>query len=66
MLEVKNEPIKNHSIDQLLNKTETNPLYNCIRSIGISTIASYAVIGAREIVTYRNASYVKDCLIRLK
>ncbi|MGB3209580.1 MAG: radical SAM protein [Desulforhopalus sp.] len=45
--------LNTHSVDQLLTKSETFPLYNCIRLMGISTIASYAGIKAREIVTYR-------------
>ena len=49
----------NHSIDQLLTKSETFPLYNCIRSMGISTIASFVGIKAREIVTYRKCELCK-------
>jgi organic radical activating enzyme len=51
--------LKNHTIEQLFNKSETHPLYNCIRSMGISTIASYAGISAREIVTYRKCELCK-------
>lgn len=51
--------LKNHSIEQLFTKSETNPLYNCIRSMGISTIASFAGISAREIVTYRKCELCK-------
>jgi len=41
------------SVDQLLSKSETSALYNCIRSMGITNIASFAGIKAREIITYR-------------
>ena len=40
------------SIDQLLTKTETDPLHNLIRTMGITNIASYAGMKAREIITY--------------
>ena len=51
--------LEDHSIDQLFTKSETDPLYNCIRSMGISTIASCAGIKAREIVTYRKCELCK-------
>ncbi len=51
--------LENHSIDQLLNKSESIPLYNCIRSLGISTIASFSGIKSREIVTYRKCELCK-------
>lgn len=41
------------SVDQLFTRSETSVLYNCIRSMGITNIASFAGIKAREIVTYR-------------
>jgi len=41
------------SIEQLFTRSETDPLYNCIRAMGISNIASFAGLKAREIVTYR-------------
>jgi hypothetical protein len=45
--------LKKYSIEQLFDKSENCQLYNCIRSIGISSIASYAGFKARDIVTYR-------------
>ncbi len=45
--------LKEKSAAELLQKSETNTLYNLIRSSGISTIASYAGFRAREIVKYR-------------
>ncbi len=51
--------LKNHSINQLLSKSETAPLYNLIRSMGITNIASFAGIKAREIVTYRKCELCK-------
>ncbi len=51
--------LENHSVDQLLTKSENDRLYNCIRSMGITTIASFAGIKAREIVTYRKCELCK-------
>lgn len=51
--------LKELSIDQLFTKSETNALYNCIRSMGITAIASFAGIKAREIVTYRKCELCK-------
>ena len=51
--------LENHSVAQLFAKSETSPLYNCIRSMGISNIASFAGIKAREIVTYRKCELCK-------
>lgn len=51
--------LKDHSIDHLFAKSETHPLYNCIRSMGITAIASFAGIKAREIVTYRKCELCK-------
>ena len=45
--------LKNSSIDQLFRQSETNSLYNHIRTMGISSIASYAGYKASEIVQYR-------------
>ncbi len=47
------------SIDQLLTKSENNSLYNCIRTMGITPIASYAGMKSRDIVTYRKCSLCK-------
>lgn len=51
--------LQDHSVDQLLTKSETNPLYNCIRSMGITAIASFAGIKARDIVTFRKCELCK-------
>jgi MoaA/NifB/PqqE/SkfB family radical SAM enzyme len=51
--------LEDHSIDQLFTRSETHPLYNCIRSMGITSIASFAGIKAREIVTYRKCELCK-------
>lgn len=51
--------LKDNSIDQLFRKSETNPLYNCIRSIGVTAIASFAGMKARDIVTYRKCELCK-------
>lgn len=51
--------LKNSSVDQLFKKSENCPLYNCIRRIGISSIASFAGVKSREIVTYRKCELCK-------
>ena len=45
--------LKKNSIEQLLQKSETNSLYNHIRTMGITAIASFAGLKAREIIQYR-------------
>ncbi|MCK5515318.1 MAG: radical SAM protein [Desulfobulbaceae bacterium] len=45
--------LKESSIDQLFTRSETNPLYNHIRNMGISAIASFSGFRARDIVGYR-------------
>lgn len=40
------------SIDQLLTQTETDPLHRLIRTMGLTNIASYAGMKARDIITY--------------
>ncbi len=51
--------LKNDSIDILFQKSETHQLYNCIRSMGITAIASFVGYTAREIVTYRKCELCK-------
>lgn len=51
--------LKDHSIEQLFARCENHPLYNCIRRMGITTIASFAGMKAREIVTYRKCELCK-------
>jgi hypothetical protein len=45
--------VKESSIEQLFKKSETNKLYNHIRMLGITAIASFAGFKAREIIQYR-------------
>ncbi|MBU0943927.1 MAG: radical SAM protein [Proteobacteria bacterium] len=45
--------VKESSIEQLFKKSETNRLYNHIRILGITAIASFAGFTAREIIQYR-------------
>ncbi len=40
------------TIDHLFTKSETDRLYNLIRTMGITNIASYTGMKAREIITY--------------
>lgn len=51
--------LDNQSIDSLFSKSELDPLYRCIRELGISTIASFAGFKASEIVTYRKCDLCK-------
>ena len=51
--------LANNTIDQLITKSEVNPLYKCIRSMGITNIASFAGMKAREIITYRKCELCK-------
>jgi hypothetical protein len=44
---------KDHTIDELFKKKENNILYNLIRSMGLTNMASYIGINASEIVKYR-------------
>lgn len=45
--------INDNTVEELFAKSETNRLYNHIRTMGISAIASFAGFPAREIVQYR-------------
>ena len=45
--------LQQYSIEQLFAKSENCQLYNCIRSAGITAMASYVGFKARDIVTYR-------------
>jgi len=45
--------LKDYSIDALFQKKENNDLYNLIRTMGLTNIASYLGFRAREIVRYR-------------
>ncbi len=45
--------LKDSTIDQLFKKSETNRLYNHIRTMGITDIASFVGFQAREIIGYR-------------
>ena len=51
--------LKDNTIEELFHKSETHPLFNCIRKMGISTIASFAGVNSREIVTYRKCELCK-------
>ena len=51
--------LEDDSVDQLFTKTENNQLYNCIRSMGITAIASFAGFKARDIITYRKCELCK-------
>ena len=44
--------LNDRTVEQLFTKSETDRLYNLIRTMGITSIASYAGMKAREIITY--------------
>jgi MoaA/NifB/PqqE/SkfB family radical SAM enzyme len=44
--------LKDNTVEQLFVKSETDRLYNLIRTMGITNIASFAGMKAREIITY--------------
>ncbi|MGD8291549.1 MAG: radical SAM protein [Desulfobacterales bacterium] len=44
---------KNHSIDELFKKKENSILYNLVRTMGLTNMASYIGLNASEIVKYR-------------
>jgi uncharacterized protein (DUF2344 family) len=44
---------KDHNIDELFQKKEKNILYNLIRTMGLTNMASYIGFNASEIVKYR-------------
>ncbi|MDO8946548.1 MAG: radical SAM protein [Desulfocapsaceae bacterium] len=45
--------LEDSTVELLLQKSETNSLYNHIRTMGITAIASFAGYKAREIIQYR-------------
>ena len=45
--------LKDHTIEQLFTKNETDRLYNRIKTMGITHIASFIGMKARKIITYR-------------
>ena len=51
--------LQDYSVEQLFMRSETHPLYNCIRTLGISAIASFSGLKASEIVTYRKCELCK-------
>ena len=44
--------LNNNTMEQLFAKSETNQLYNLIRTMGITNIASFTGMKASEIITY--------------
>ncbi len=52
--------IQESSIEQLLRQSEANPLYNYIRTMGISTLASFAGFRARDIIQYRKCELCEE------
>ena len=44
--------LNDRTLEQLFAESETNPLYNFIRNMGLTNIASFSGMKAREIITY--------------
>lgn len=44
--------LSDHNVEELFTKSETDRLYNLIRTMGITNIASFAGMKASEIITY--------------
>ena len=44
--------LKDHALEQLFAESETDPLYNFIRNMGLTNIASFSGMKARDIITY--------------
>jgi hypothetical protein len=44
--------LNDSTVEQLLTKSETDRLHNLIRTMGITNIASFSGMKAREIITY--------------
>jgi len=51
--------LQDNTVEQLFSKSESNPLYNCIRTMGVTAIASFTGMKARDIVTYRKCELCK-------
>jgi len=51
--------LKNNTIDELFLKSETSSLYNHIRNMGITSLASFAGFKSREIIKYRKCELCK-------
>ncbi len=51
--------LKDHSVDYLFSESENSKLYNCIRHMGITSIASFMGYKARDIITYRKCELCK-------
>jgi len=45
--------LRSHSVDTLFRKSETHALYQLIRTLGLTAMASFSGMPAREIVQYR-------------
>ena len=44
--------LNDNTLEQLFTQSETDRLYNLIRTMGITNIASFTGMKAREIITY--------------
>lgn len=56
--------LKDNTVEQLFARSETDRLHNFIRTMGISNIASFARMKAREIITYSKCDLCRklfDC-----
>lgn len=51
--------LNNNSVEELFLKSESNSLYNHIRNMGITTLASYAGFKSSDIIKYRKCELCK-------
>ena len=54
--------LKTHSAKLLFTKSDQNLLFDCVRNLGLSAIASYSGMPSREIVTYRKCELCEKLL----
>lgn len=54
--------LKRDSAKTLFTKSDQNPLFHCVRNLGLSAIASYSGMPSREIVTYRKCELCEKLL----
>ncbi len=52
--------LNDNTMEQLFTKTETNRLYNLIRTMGITNIASFSGMKARKIITYSKCELCRE------
>ena len=54
--------LKNHSVDQLFHEKEKNPIFNLIKTMGLTAMASFLGFKASEIVKHRKCELCEKLL----